>query len=320
VRLRWCLRAWLGPLCTSWGQQEAAAEAIEPRPAKHLALEHLQAIDVPCDGSLTPGPRHPGLDGGIVLTQPLRQALEWRESARGGAHQPRIELGRLALADAGGEVLRERDGLCQGGMFGEWRQGVVIHIPERFWRAENQPGRTAGGERASWRFSHRRPRLSARAWPGCEPLGLAQAPDRPGHDTRLATQTLAADRAEERRPMATPAVPTGQEGGFGRIEEAPVTVMPRLALGKRRALKLPLHGPPTAPDMVRHRVQGPALLMVRPDLRVVSHPLRPPSGGEAQRSGGRRLGRERHGRDTQGRASGIVHRRRRTGGPGIDQR
>jgi hypothetical protein len=187
----------------------------------------------------------------------------------------------------------------------------VIHIPELFWRAEHQPCRTAGGERASWRVSHRRPRLSALALPGREPLGLAHAPHVQGHDAILATKTLAADRAEEMRPIATPAVPTGQEGGFGGIEEAPVAVMPRLALGKRRALKIPRHGTPTDPDMVRHRVQGPALPMVRPALLVASHPLSPPSEGEIHRSGGRRLGRERHGRDTQGRgrASGIVHRR-----------
>ena len=35
-------------------QKKASGQQIEPRSAKHLALEHFQAIDVPFDGSLTP--------------------------------------------------------------------------------------------------------------------------------------------------------------------------------------------------------------------------------------------------------------------------
>jgi hypothetical protein len=41
------------------------------------------------------------------------------------------------------------------------------------------------------------------------------------------------------RAIPTPAVPPGQEDGFVRIEEASVAAMPRLALGKRRALERP---------------------------------------------------------------------------------
>ena len=36
----------------AWSQHEAAAEEIEVRPAKHLAFQHFQAIDVPLDGPL----------------------------------------------------------------------------------------------------------------------------------------------------------------------------------------------------------------------------------------------------------------------------
>src|SRR5918994_3691730 len=104
-------------------QMSSIAEEIEPRPAKHLALEHLQAIDVPFDRALTPGPRDPGFHGGVILTQPFGKAPEGRESARGGARQPRIELGRLALADEGGEVLCERHGFRQlGRLRGQLRQ------------------------------------------------------------------------------------------------------------------------------------------------------------------------------------------------------
>ena len=71
--------------------------------------------------------------------------------------------------------------------------------------------------------------------------------------------------------------------------------MPRLALGERRALEVALHGAPTEPDLVRNRIQSPALPMVRPDLLVVGHPLGPPRGGEGRGPCGRLRGRERHG-------------------------
>jgi hypothetical protein len=322
VRLRWCLRAWLGLRRTLWSQEEASGEEIESRPAKHLALEHLQAVDLALDRSLTPGQRHPGLHGGVILTHPFGKAPEGRESARGGARQPRIEPGRLALAHEGGEVLRERDGLRQGGMFGELRQVVVIHIPELFWRVEHQPGGPAQGERASWRSRHRRPRLRALALPGGEPLGLAHASDIQGHNPILTPKTLAADGSEEMRAIPTPAVPPGQEGGFVRIEQAAVAAIPRLVLGERWALEVALHGAPTEPDLVRNRIQGPALPMGRPDLLVLGHPLGPPRGGEGRDPCGRLRGGERHGGEVRDRCSvfGIVHGRRRTGVLGIDQR
>jgi hypothetical protein len=62
-------------------------------------------------------------------------------------------------------------------MFGELRHLVLILIRGLFWRAEDQPGRSAGGEWASWGVSHRRQRLSTTALPGCQPLCLAHAPD-----------------------------------------------------------------------------------------------------------------------------------------------
>src|SRR5262245_15531246 len=91
-------------------QQETLGEQVHACPAQHLTLEHLQAIDLAFNRPLTPGPRHPGLHGGIIRTQPFGQASEGCESARGRARQPWIELGRLALTDEGGEVLCERHG------------------------------------------------------------------------------------------------------------------------------------------------------------------------------------------------------------------
>ena len=147
-------RAW------SRRQEEPSGQQVEPSSAKHLALQHLQAVDLPFGRSLAPGQRHPGLDRGIVPSSSFSKALEGREGARGGAYQPRVELSRLALTDEAGEVLRERDSLRQSGMCGELHQLGLILIRELVWRAEDQPGRPAGRERAPWRLSHRRQRLS----------------------------------------------------------------------------------------------------------------------------------------------------------------
>ena len=48
----------LGPalgLPLTWGMHEAAAQEIEACAAKHLALQHFEAIDVPLDRTSTPG-------------------------------------------------------------------------------------------------------------------------------------------------------------------------------------------------------------------------------------------------------------------------
>jgi hypothetical protein len=111
----------------------------------------------------------------------------------------------------------------------------------------------------------------------------------------VAVKALSADCTEELRTIPTPAVPTGQEDGFVRIEDAPVAVMPRLALEKCRGLEIPLNNAPTEPDLVRHRIQGPALPMIRPNRLVAGHPLVPPKGGKGHRLDRRLLWRERHG-------------------------
>jgi hypothetical protein len=95
-------RAWSG--C----QQEASGQQIEPGPAKHLTLQHLQAVDVPFDRPLTPGQGHRGLNSAVVRAEPSGETPEGRKATGGGARQPRIELGRLTLADEAREVPCER--------------------------------------------------------------------------------------------------------------------------------------------------------------------------------------------------------------------
>jgi len=85
----------------TWCSQEAAAEQIEVCPAKHLALHHFQAIDVPLDRAGTPGEGHARFDGLIVLAEPARKALEGLQRTGRRAREPGIEALRLPLADEG---------------------------------------------------------------------------------------------------------------------------------------------------------------------------------------------------------------------------
>ena len=48
-RCRGVLRAGYPCTLASWGKQEAAVEEIEVRPAKHLAFQHLEAVDMALD-------------------------------------------------------------------------------------------------------------------------------------------------------------------------------------------------------------------------------------------------------------------------------
>jgi hypothetical protein len=127
--LRVSVRAWSGGGPRPWSghQEKASGEQIEPRSAIHMPFQHLQPIDVPFDGALTPGQRDGGLDGGQVRPESSGEAPEGREGALGGAHQPWFKACGLALADEGGEVPRQCHRLRQfGHLRGQLRQLLVI--------------------------------------------------------------------------------------------------------------------------------------------------------------------------------------------------
>jgi hypothetical protein len=117
-------------------------------------------------------------------------------------------------------------------------------------------------------------------------------------------------------------MPPSQAGGFVRIEQTAGAALARLALGKRRALGVPLHGAPTAADPVGNRREGPALLMIGPYRLGVRPPPGAPLAGQSYRRGGR-LGRGERGRGRLGscrRPGRSVHRRRSTGLLRLDER
>src|SRR5262245_35662763 len=53
---------------------EAAAEQIEVCPAKHVAFQHFQAIDMTLHRATRPRQGHSRFDGGIVVAEPTRKA------------------------------------------------------------------------------------------------------------------------------------------------------------------------------------------------------------------------------------------------------
>src|SRR6266446_3563368 len=111
-------RTWAGRLGRPipWDPHEAAAEEIEVCPAKHLALQHFQPVDMALDGTVAPGQRHPRFDRLIVVPEPCGKAAQGLQRTGGGALQPRIEVLGLALAHELREVLRQVDRLGYRGI------------------------------------------------------------------------------------------------------------------------------------------------------------------------------------------------------------
>lgn len=116
-----------------WCPQEAGLQESEVCTAKPLPLQHCEALEVACDGAVAPGQREPCFDGGLVVAQPLRQALQGHPCTGRGAGEPAIEALRLAGPHAVGKVPGQRDRLsplrlrrgelCQL-LFLVWRPGL----------------------------------------------------------------------------------------------------------------------------------------------------------------------------------------------------
>ena len=133
----------MGHTCAlvSWGEQEAAVEEIEVGPAKHLALEHLEAIDMALDRAIGPGHGHTRFDGVIVLVEPFGKALQGLQRTGGSPLQPRIEALGLALAYQGGKVLREVDRLGHLRILRVELGELVVYLPnaDKYRRLTRRP-------------------------------------------------------------------------------------------------------------------------------------------------------------------------------------
>ena len=87
--------AWSLGLPLVWIQHKAAAQEIKACSAIHVALEHLQPVDVPFHRAGTPGQGDACLDRRIVALETFCQAPKRGQRARCSLLQPRIELLRL---------------------------------------------------------------------------------------------------------------------------------------------------------------------------------------------------------------------------------
>src|SRR2546428_441771 len=85
-------------LLPAWSQHEAAAQEIEARPTKHLAFQHFQPVNVPLDGTRTPGQGASRFHRFVILVQPGGEALH-------GGHDT-IAAGIATLAEVAKQAHR----------------------------------------------------------------------------------------------------------------------------------------------------------------------------------------------------------------------
>src|SRR5688572_27221813 len=72
----------------TWWLEKALTQQIQLGAAEHLALEHLEAIDVAFYRAVAPRQGDASLDGIIIFPQPFRKALKRIRQTCGGALQP----------------------------------------------------------------------------------------------------------------------------------------------------------------------------------------------------------------------------------------
>ena len=216
--------------------QEAAAEEIEARPAKHLAFQHFQAVDVPLDRAGTPGQGDARFDRLIVVAEPVGKALHGLQRTGSRAREPGIEVLRLALADEGGKVLREVDRLGDLGRLrvelGELLGlGLGALAPHAAAPARSPGGASRAGTTGSATTGRRLAPALAAGW---DALGLADAADI-GGDAAIAPGV--APRLELPKQLdggVAAGIPALQDIGLIRVEDAASVVAAMLPHRPRR--------------------------------------------------------------------------------------
>src|SRR3989442_5350396 len=159
-----------------WGPHEAAAAEIEACAAKHLALQHFEAVDMALDRPIGPGQCHARFDRRIVVVEPGGKTLDGLEGTRGGALEPGIELRRLPLADQGGEILGEVDRLGDLGLLRvELGELLGLGLRACIFAPEHQPRRPAWREGWGRGLGYDGERLAPALTSRWEALGLAEA-------------------------------------------------------------------------------------------------------------------------------------------------
>ena len=243
--LRRDLRAWLGPLRTSWGEQETAAEEIKACPSKHLAFQHLEAIHVSLHGARTPGQGHPGLDRRIVVPQPLGKAPKHPQRTLRRALQPGIELGALALADELDNVFRQGDGLRQFTRLGA-QLGQLLGLDRRMLvrTSQHEPCRPAGRERRLPGVTDGHQGLAYQALARCHPMGLTQALSIAGNGRITAAVAPLTEFRTQLAGVTAARIPALDQGVFIGVEDTLAAISAPLPFRKGRRMEVATHRRP----------------------------------------------------------------------------
>src|SRR5712691_9763497 len=185
--------------------QEAVAQEIQVRAAKHLPFQHFQTVDVALDRPSTPRQRDSGFDGLIVLRQALRKAAQRLQRTAGRTLQPGIKLGRLPLAYQCGEVLREVDGLGDLGLLRlELGELLGLRLGALGRTAEHEPRRPAWCQGLRRGLGHHGQRLAPALAAWRQPLSLAEATDIGGHTAIAARVALGLELPKQLDGRPTP--------------------------------------------------------------------------------------------------------------------
>jgi hypothetical protein len=144
------------------------------RPTKHLAFQHLQAIDLAFDGAVTPWDGHPGCDRRIVVTEALRKTPQGLHRTGPGALEPASKAVGLAGTHEVRKVPGQRDGLCERRLLcGELGELLFLVRRPGLRPPPHEPGGPSRREVAVLGFRDDRERVRGRGrWAGSQPLRL----------------------------------------------------------------------------------------------------------------------------------------------------
>ena len=250
------------------------------RPTKHLAFQHLQAIDMAFDGAVTPWDSHPSFDRRIVVAEPLRKTPQGLHRTARGAREPAIQALRLPGAHQVRKVPDQRDGLREFRLLRDQLGQLLFLVRSPGLRPpQHEPGGPPRREVAVLGFRDDRERVGRRGWlAGRQPLRLPEALGIAGYSGIAALVALLLEAMKELQGVMAPLVPVLEDGDFVGVQD---TVPPTFIgpLRKGGAAEIPKHGTLANPQLLRNSLPGPALTTQRPDLLMARQPSAPAMSG-----------------------------------------
>ena len=136
-------------------------QEIETRAAKHLPLQHFEAVDVPLDRAIGPRQGHARFDGRIVVAEPTGKAAQGLQRTCARPRQPWIQMRGLPLAHHLRKVLRQVHRLSNlDRVRVELRELLGLGLCALRGASQDQPRRPAGCQGLGDRLRHHREDLA----------------------------------------------------------------------------------------------------------------------------------------------------------------